>query len=809
MWILGLIMDWFFDLRLAARALAKRPGFTFVAVLTLALGIGANTVIFSVTDTLLLRPVPFREPDLLMRVLAVNDEIGVRGAGLAVGDFQDLRRDSRSLKNLGAFARRSFDLTGGDTPEVVIGARITFELFSILGVEPIRGRTFHRTEEDPGEGHRVILSHDLWQRHLGGGPALGRPLELDGERYEIVGIMPSGFRFPGRETDLWVPLTVAEGELDRMSHYLGVVGRLRAGVTPEQAAAELERVAAALEEDHPDSNRGWSTRVIPLREHLTRRYRPALLLLSGAVALLLLIACANVANLLVVRAASRQQEIAIRVALGSSRGRLIRVFLVESTLLALVGGVLGVVLASWGLNALGAFAPARIPALADADLDGAALLFTLGVTLVSGLAFGAVPAAQLSRVEVQQLTKEGHGTGGRGSHRLRASLVVAEVALASILLIGASLMLKSFAELQRVDLGFDQENVLALYTVLLPGRYPEVPPQVRFFEGVVDEARALPGVVSAAATSAAPFLAEGQNLLPVEPETGAGRDQDQSTFAEFAAVTPGFFKTLRIPLLAGRDFSTRDDADSRPVLIVNQRLAERFWPGEEAVGKRLLATIWGTEPVAHDVIGVVGNVLQRNLDEEGGPAVYAAYRQVPHRGMVIVARSSGPPLRLAPGLIGRLLELDRNQPVSRVTTLAQLVHDAGGQTRFNTALLSLFGGIALLLAAVGIYGVVAYSFSQRTQELAIRVALGARSRSIVRLVLKEGVGLTLMGVAIGLVGAFVLARLLSSLLYGVSARDPMIFVLVPSLLVAVAVAACWLPSRRALRVDPVTALRGA
>jgi putative ABC transport system permease protein len=805
---MGVVFELLSDLRFAARALLQRPGFSSAAIVTLALGIGANAAIFSVANAVLLRPLPYSEPGRLTLILADNPEIGVEGAGLALGDFLDLRRQSRTLQGLAVYTSRSFDLTGGKSPEVIRGMQASPGFFSVLGVGPAVGRAFRAEEEDAARGKVAILSDGFWRRRFGASPsALGQSLELDGERYEIVGVMPAGFRVGKSDTEVWVPLTLPTQGADRMSHYLSVVGRLARGATVAEADAELRSLTAGLAEEHPDTNKGWRARPVRLSEFLTGSVRPALLVLSGAVGLLLLIACANVANLLLARGAARQKETAIRAALGAPRPRLVRLFLVESTLLALVGAGLGLLLTRWGLQVLIAIGPADFPRLAEIGVDRTVLLFALVLALICGLAFGAFPALQLSRLDLNGLTKEGHGTGGRGSSRLRSALVVCEVALALVLLVGATLMLQGFVRLGRVVPGFDAGNTLVAQISLSPARYTAVAPQVQFFERLLDEARALPGVVSAAAASAAPLVPQGQNLLPFQPEESEHAKAAEGTFAVFTSVTPAWFQTLRIPLLQGRDFTLQDDVNAPPVLIVDEVLARRFWPGENAVGKRIRATISGTQPISYEVVGVVGAVRARDLAQDPEPAIYAPYRQVPPRGLAVVLRTRRDPLDLAGPLQDRVLALDPDQPILKSTTLERIVADAGARARFYTALLGLFAFVGLTLTVVGIYGVIAYSVSQRTQEMAVRVALGARSKHIFSLIIGGGLRLALVGVILGVGGALALTRLLASLLFGIRADDPLTFVLVPVLLLLVAILASYLPARRAVQVDPILPLR--
>jgi putative ABC transport system permease protein len=798
----------FSDLRFAARALLQRPGFTAVAIITLALGIGANAAIFSVANAVLLRPLAYRNPDRLVLLLADNLKIGVEGAGLAMGDFLDLRAQSRTLAGIAVYKTQSFDLTGGPAPEVLRGVEASPSLFPVLGVAAARGRTFVPEEESPARGKVVVLGDGLWRRRFGANPAVvGSALKLDGESYEVVGIAPSGLRLFKTEPEVWVPLTVPAGRLDRMSHYLGAVGRLGRGATVAQANAELRRLTNALAQEYPDTNKEWNARAVRLSSFLANPVRPALLVLSGAVGLLLLIACSNLANLLLARGAARQKETAIRAALGAPRTRLVRLFLVESVLLALIGAGVGLLLTFWGVGTLAATGPADFPRLSEIGIDRSVLLFTLILSLISGLFFGLFPALQLSRLNLNDLTKEGHGGGGRSSSRLRSALVVVEVALALVLLVGAALMLQGSMRLGRVEPGFDPEGALVALISLAPSRYATVAPQVQFFERLLEEARTLPGVADAAAASAVPLLPQGQNLLPFKVERSELPEAAGEQFAVFSSVTPGWFHTLRIPLLEGRDFALQDDASAPPVVIINQALARRFWPHQSPVGKSLSAALQSLEPVTYKIVGVVGAARERDLAKEPEPAIFAPYRQVPPRTMAIVLRAPGDPLKLAGALQRRVLALDADQPISRITTLQQIMAEAGARTRFYSALLGLFAVLGLALAAVGIYGVIAYSLTLRTQEMAVRLALGARDEQIFGLVIGGGVRLTLIGIGLGLCGAFALTHLLSSLLFGISSNDPLTFALVPFLLLLVAVLASYVPARRAVQIDPMLPLR--
>lgn len=795
------------DLRLAARALARRPVFTLSAVLTLALGLGAAVAIFSVADAVLLRPLPYPQADRLVRVLADNPEIDVFGAGVAAGDLQDFRRHSRTLAALAGYTVSEADLTGRGPAEVVRAARVGPDLFPILGAEAALGRTFRRGEEVAPLDRVVILSHSFWRSRFGGGQAaIGRHLSLDGLQHEVVGVMPPGFAFPNPETQVWLPLALPPAGADRMSHYLGTIGRLAPEAGAVQAQAELARLAAELAAEHPGSNAGWTVRVVRTASAVSEGVRPAVLVLSAAVALLLLIACANVAGLLLVHGASRAREAAIRTALGAPRLRMARSLWLESLLLALAGGALGVLLAFLAVETLGGLQLPGFPRYRAVAVDGRALLVALLLVVVTGLAAGLSPALRLSRPDVGGLIKSTHGTGGRDAARSRGIVVVLEVALALMLLVAAGLMLQSFRELGRVDPGFDPRGVLVQRVSLSPERYPDVPRQVALFESLLDGLRADPRVTAAAAVSAVPLHPAGQNLLPFQvPGTGSGGAG--TTFAVFSSVTPGSFRTLGVRLREGRDFGRRDDAGAPPVMIVDETLARRWWPRESAVGKRLAAAVLGGGPVVHEIVGVVGAVRSRELAADPEPAIYVPYRQVPPRSMAVIARTRGDALALAAPVQRLLAEVDPDQPVHATTTLSAVVAGAGSQAGLYTWLLGAFAVVGLLLSAVGIYGVVAYGFAQRRHEMAIRAALGARSSALVGLVVGAAVKLAAWGVALGWLGAFASSRWLGSVLYGVDARDPLTFALVPLLLLAVAALAALPPARRALRIDPSRALR--
>jgi len=794
------------ELRLALRGLLRRPGFTASAIVTLALGLGASVAIFSVADAVLLHPLPYAHADRLVRVVADNPEIDVSGAGVSLGDFADYRSEVRAWSALAAYTGQNLDLAGPDGPQVVRAARVSPNLFRVLGSDAAVGRTLLLGEEGP-EDRVVVISHAFWQsRFAGRAEAVGSELDLDGHRYEVVGVMPSGFAYPNPETRLWVPLVVPATGADRWSHYLGSVGRLAPGADVAQATRELARLSAQLRELHPDSNHGWQARAVRLTTAVSERARPAVLVLCAAVGLLLVIACANVAALLLVRGVSRSREAAICSALGAPRLRMAHSLLLESLILSVAGGALGVFLAHLGIVALATYRLQGFPQYRSVALDGRALAVALFLVAVTAVVSGLWPAFRLAHGDVGGLIKQTHGTGGREAARLRGLMVVVEIALALVLLIGASLMLRSFRQLDRVDPGFDPRQVLVQRIALSPERYPDVPRQVALFEGLLDRVRALPGVESVAAVSAVPLHPAGQNLLPFEVR-GVRHDGDGTSFAVFSSVSPGTFHTLRVPLLHGRDFTRHDDVAAPPVLIVDETLARRFWPHGRAVGKQLVAIIQGTTPETYEIVGVVGAVRSRDLAAEPEMAVYAPYRQVPPRQMAVVTRTAGDALGLAEPVRRLLLALDPGQPILETTTLADVVDGAQRESSLYAWLLGVFATIGLLLAGVGIYGVVAYSFAQRHREMAVRVALGARSATLFRLVLGAALRLTAAGIALGWLVALLSTRWLSSVLYGVRERDPLTFAAVPLLVLAVALLASLFPARRVLQLDPSHVLR--
>ena len=793
------------DLRYGLRGLAKNPGFTLVAVLTLALGIGANSAIFSVVNAVLLRPLPYREPERIVTAL--------RGGWfpIAPANFLDWRAQQSAFEQIGAAQAWGPTLTGRERPEQVGALQVTSDLFSVLGVSPALGRTFLPGEDQPGAGKVVVLSHHLWQRRFGGDPALvGQTITLNGDGYTVVGVMPAGFQFAPfwvTNAELFAPLNLGPRAGDRAGQSLRVFARLKEGVTREQAQAEMNAISRRLEQQYPETNKNSDIRIDPLHEKVAGKVRPALLVLLGAVSFVLLIACANVANLLLARSAARRKEIAVRAALGAGRVRLIRQLLTESMLLGLAGGGLGLLLAGWGINLLVALSPANLPRVETISLDLRVAGFTLAVALATGLIFGLAPALQASKLDLNEALKE----GGRGSteglrrNRVRGALVVAEVALALVLLIGAGLMIRSFRRLQAVDAGFDPRRVLTLTVQTSGPKYATGAQRAAFFDQLLPRLAALPGVASASAINHLPLAGDTWTLgFAVEGRPAPAPGERQG--AVYRIVRPGYFRTMGMTVLNGRDFTDQDRAGAPGVAMINETFARSVWPNEDPIGKRIRVNDDGPNP--REVIGVVKDAKQSEWTADARREVYLSHLQTPTPSyLTLVLRAAGEPLGLAAAVQREVWSIDQDLPVAKVASLEQVVADAVGQPRFNLLLLNLFAAVALALAAVGIYGVMAYSVAQRTHEIGIRLALGARAGDVLKLVVGQGLILTLIGLAIGLGAAFGLTRLMESLLYGVSATDPATFIAIPLLLAGVALFASYLPARRAMKVDPMTALR--
>jgi putative ABC transport system permease protein len=801
------------DLGYAARMLRKNLGFTTAAVATLALGIGANTAIFSVVNAALLRPLPYPDPDKLVMVW----ETGVLGTSsrseVAPANFVDYRDQNRAFEYVAGYYDENANLTGTGEPERVEGQAVSASLFPLLGVEPLLGRAFLPEEDQAGAERVVVLSYGLWQRRFGGDPGIvGQSILLNGRASTVLGVMPRSFRFPGRDDQFWVPLAMhPEQASGRGDHYLKVVARLRDDVTLEQARADMDAISSRLEEQFPRTNTDLRTTLVPLHEQLVGDVRPALLVLLGVVGFVLLIACVNIANLMMARAATRQKELAIRAALGASRGRIVGQLLTESLLLAGLGGAAGLLLALRTVDLLAPLLPESLTWAQGLGPDVWVLGFTAAVSLLTGVAFGLMPALQFSRPGPGEALKEGSQGSALGSGRkgVRSFLIVSEMALALVLLIGAGLTIKSFLGLTGVDPGFQADGLLTMRVELPPTKYPTSEERSAFYDQALERVRALPGVQGAGLISFLPLKDTGMFFSFSIEGRAAASDVDLPS-AAFRVISPEYFGTMGIPLLRGRSFGEQDRKDSPTVTIINRAMAERFWPGEDPVGMRIKVGPPDAPNPWAVVVGVVGDVRQTMLESELKPQMYVPYTQ-DRRAFAaprdLVVRAAGEPTSLAAAVRGEIWAVDSDQPISDIRTMEQVVSASVTQPRLHMLLLTFFAAVALALAGVGIYGVISYAAAQRTHEIGVRMALGARPGDVLRLVLGQGMVWALVGVAVGLAGAFALTRLMSSLLYGVSATDPATFALVPVLLVGVALVACYIPARRAARVDPMTALR--
>jgi putative ABC transport system permease protein len=793
------------DVRFGLRSLRRSPGFTLVAVLCLGLGLGANAAIFSVLNAVLLRPLPYPEPE---RVVRVWETMGTVGLGsVSVPNFRDWTEQATGFEQLAAWQWGSANLQGTGEPERIRSIQATSNLFSLLGVRPLLGRTFVPGQDGPGKAKVAVLAEALWRTRFGADPALvGRTIRLDGALYEVIGVMPAAFDFPpgGARNDAWLVYEPSP-TASRGAHFLAVVGRVKRGVSVAAATTQLEAVAARLEKAYPAEQGERGVKVRPLQDAVVGDVRPALLILFGAVALVLLIACANVANLLLARAAVRQREVAIRLALGAGRARLVRQFLVESLVLSSGGAVLGLLLAWWGLSALAPLAEGALPLAGGVSLDLRVFAFLLGVALLSGLAFGIVPALHSSRGDVRDsLTEAGKSTSSGRQQRFRAALVVVEIALSLILLVGAGLLLRGFLRLSGTPPGFAGGNVLTAHLAVPAERLPTA--TTRTFRPLLDAVRRVPGVHSAAIISMLPI----QDAWTNGSYTVVGRPAPplaRQPLAEERVASPGFFETLGIPILRGRDFQEREGESGPRVIVVNDALARQAFPGADALDQRLK---FG-DATEYTIVGVVGNVRQAGLDQAPLAEVYFPYGQADAAGLLgdasLAIRTSVPPGTLA-GAIGRAVRgVDPGLPLYKVMTMEEVIAESLAGRRLNLWLLGIFAGIALVLSAAGLYGVISYLVAQRTREIGVRIALGAQNRDVIGLVLRQGAGLTAAGIALGLLGALALTRVMESLLYGVSARDPLTYGALAALFATVALVATWVPARRASRVDPITAIR--
>ncbi len=794
----------FQDIRFGLRALRKNPAFTFVALVTLALGIGANTAIFSVVHTVLLRPLPFDQPDRVVQIWESRQDRGWNRASFTHANFWDFRELNKTFDEIGTYHFESLNLTGYEFPERLRAGRVSAGFFRALGVRPVMGRLFMPDESDPGMGQVVLLSYDLWRTRFAADTSIiGTSIILDDNAHTVVGVVPQGQPWLNYG-DVFVPLAHI-ADPDRVSFEYSVVGRMSSGVTIDVARSDLESVARRLEELYPEENAGIGVDLAPASDWIASDdLRRALWVLFGAVGFLLMIACVNLANMLLARATARQKETAVRAALGAGRSRIVRQVLTESLLLGLIGAGLGVLLAVWMIDLLKTFEPGSIPRVEQIGLDGLVLGFSLVIALLTGVLSGLVPALQAPYSNLIQTLREGDRgvSGNRAQKRLRSGLVAAEVALSLALLVGAGLMIRSFYQLTRVDRGFETENRL-VFSVSLPGSYDSERTEdlVRRY---LERTAALPQVISVSAVSQRP-IAGGSTGMGILPASQPQEPGENVPWASWRLITPEYFRTIGITLVRGRFFSETDEMAAPWTVIISERLAEQLWPGEDPIGKT--ADLWrGQDGMAAEVIGVVANMRERGLERDPTLAVYLPYYGTGWSPNIVI-HTSGDPAAVVPTMQSMLAELDGSLPVSNIQHFEEIVNDNMAGRRFYMLLLALFAAVALFLALAGIYGVQAYSIQRRTSEIGVRVALGARPEQVLNQILKQGMRPALLGVGLGLAGAIALSRLMSSLLFGVTAGDVFTYIAVAILLTATALVSCYLPARRALHVDPVTALR--
>jgi putative ABC transport system permease protein len=800
------------DLRYGSRMLFKYPGFTLVAALTLALGIGATTAIFSVVNAVVLRPLPYPEPDRLAMVWMNNTRINVAEDWHSWPNYVDYRDQNQVFESIAAFNNASFNLTGEGEPVRVVGAWGTANLFPTLGVNPILGRGFTVEEEEQGRGAVAVLGYGLWQRHFGGDPAVvGKTISLNGVSRQVIGVMPPGFNFPRKETELWIPVSLnPQRRQARGSFWIQAIGRLKPGITVQQAQVEMSGIANRLQQQYPDALSGYGANIVGYQEQVIGSVKLALWLLLGAVGFVLLIACANVANLLLARAAVREREIAVRTALGAGRARLVRQLLTESGALAFLGGIAGVLLAVWGVKALIALGPQDIPRLSQVRLDGRVLVFALVISLLTGLIFGLLPALQASKPDLNETLKEGGRgtTASRQGRRIRQSLVVAEVAIALMLLAGAGLMIKSFLRVQQVNVGFNPDNLLTMRLQLAGDRYGQGQGAVavNFYQQLIQRIESMPGVEGAGAITDI-FLSQTPNSGNFSIEGRPDFKPEERIETPIDVVSPNYFRVVGTRLVSGRWFDERDGPATTSVVIINETMARRFWPGEDPLGKRIKYGDQSSNDPWKTIVGVVADARRTGYEREVRCETFLPHAQAPSRGMMLVVRSTTRPEALTASVRQAVRELDKDQPVYDIRPMEMMLGEMVARRRLNMLLFGLFAGVALLLAGVGIYGVMSTVVTQRSHEIGVRMALGARSTDVQKMVVREGMTLALIGVGIGLGAALLVTRLMASLLYGVSATDPVTFALIALLLVTAALLACWIPARRATKVDPMIALR--
>ncbi|HKO62400.1 MAG TPA: ABC transporter permease [Pyrinomonadaceae bacterium] len=799
------------EIRYGVRRLLKHPGFTAIAVVTLALGISANTTIFSAVDSLLLHPFSFANQDRLVVVFELNRAIGTVRGSVSPGNFVEWREHNQSYEELVAIEQRAFDLSDGSTPQRVPGYRITEGFFQALGVKAALGRTLLPEDSEPGREQVTVLKHSFWQQHFAGDPDIvGKTINLNRKQFTVVGVMPADFNYPYNTGEMWVPLVFTpEEKTNRGNHYLRVIGLLKPGVAMAQAQSDLSSIAQRAQLQFPETNSGRGVNTFTIIDDAVRGARSGVPIAMGAVVLVLLIACANVANLLLVRAASRKRETALRLALGASRSRVMVQALTESALLGLAGGALGLLISIWAIDALAHGMPEGfsrfIPGWSRLGINFTVLAFTFGVSMTAGLLAGLAPVWHSLRTNLNDALKAGgRGDSGAGHNRLKSVLIVSEVALTLVLLVGAGLLVRSFVEIQRADLGIQPENVLALQVSLPEDSYQEQNKRLTFYEQLLARVKASPGVIKAGAVSIVPFSSSDRSStfrIVGRPPFPTGEEPD----AQVRFTTPEYFEAIGTGLRSGRLYNAQDNSDSGRVVLINEEFAQRFFEGQDPIGQRL--NFGGSEKQAQQIIGVVADVTDDDLDNEVKPTAYSPYAQNPSLTMNLIIRGSHDPAQLAAAVRSETQSLDPHVPVSNVKPLRQMIEERSSPKRVMAYLMGIFGLVALLLASVGIYGVMSYAVTQRTQEIGVRMALGAQALDVLKLVVRNGMTIALIGVAIGLGGAYALSRLLSSLLFKVSPTDLVTFAVVSISLIVVAFIASYLPARRATKVDPLVALR--
>ncbi|HYY58666.1 MAG TPA: ABC transporter permease [Pyrinomonadaceae bacterium] len=796
------------DLSFGLRMLLRKPAFTAMTILALALGIGANTAVFSVVNAILLRPLPYKDSDSL--VLLREKSRQLPEASVSFPNFLDWKERNQVFEQMAIFRDQSYNLTGPDESERISASEVSAGLFPVLGVEPILGRAFLPEDDKPGANPVAIISHGLWQRRFGADRGLvERALTLDGKSFIVVGVMPPGFDFP-QKIDLWIPVGLSADKIMKRESHPGftAIARLRPGIGLERARTDMQLIARQLGEQYPATNKEADVLVFSLYERTFQDIRPTLLILLGAAGFVLLIACANMANLMLAQAAARHKEIAIRLALGATRLRLIRQLLTESMLLAVAGGVLGLMLVFWSIDLIVAALPENIPRMKEVSVDGRVLSFTLLVSLLTGIVFGLAPAIRASRPNLNESLKEGGGRAGGDfrRHRVHRFLVVSEMALALMLLIGAGLMIGSFLSLQKVDPGLNPRDVLTMQVSLPQPKYSEGRLQTAFFRQVLERIETLPGVEATGLVTPLPLGGEGFSLsFTVEGQPAASPGDQPS--ADCAMINPHYFRSMGIPILKGRPFTDRDEKEAPGVVIIDETLAAQFWPNEDPLGKRLKLGGPDSKSPWLSIVGVGGHVKNNGLDAPSRMELYLPYSQKPYFYMTLLVRTTSDHNSMAAGMRNAVRAVDQDQSVYNVRSMENILADSIAPRRVSMFLLTIFAAVALILAAIGIYGVMSYSVAQRTREIGIRMALGAQRADVLKLVLRQGMVPALLGILIGLAAAFVLTRLMSSLLYGVSATDPAIFAATTMLLASVALVACYIPARRATKVDPMVALR--